>query len=307
MQPNRLAPSHRIWAVLLALLLPTLASARSRETVALHPLVVVGGEPIEEDLQGVFAAEVAKLDLDLVGSEEIRKHLQESAQSSCIGNDACLAGLAQKTHASRALLVTISPYSPSLILTGKVVTANGAVLRSLGGTQFSKTAGTTLLDSAQLAFREFLEALEVDALEIPPLAAPTPAATTPPQAPARPEVELARGSEDQTLKMAAYSCWGIGAATAAGAGVIAWTLQSDRAQLSDQLDAHGNLLNRDPAAIALDRSLRGRSATATGLLITAGVALATGTALHLLAPSPTGVSVSPSAGGGASVELSGRF
>ncbi|MHB8873806.1 MAG: hypothetical protein ACYC8T_09000 [Myxococcaceae bacterium] len=285
---------------------PALAAA---DSVALHPLIIVGGESAEAELHSAFTTEAAKLSIELVDSELVRSFLKAQRNASCVGDDGCLAELAKKCAASRALLITVSPYSTKIVVSGRLVSARGGVLRSLSSREYAKAKGKSLTDSVQLAFREFLAELEVTAVELNPLGSSGGAVVVPPagdETPTPPATPPAPGTP--LLRMVSYGALGLGGAALLGSGAVALTAQGDRSELESRLDAGKNLASGTGADAELQRGLRMKSGLATGLLVGGGVALAAGAAVYFLAPEGTPVSVSAGADpSGASVSLAGRF
>ncbi len=286
--PPRQAPAIAFVGALL--LLGTHAWSAPREVVALHPLVVVGGEPADDWLHSLFTAEVARIDVELVGSEQVRQFLKSQRNQSCIGDDGCLANLAKATGATRTVLVTISPYSPKLVLTGRVVSASGAVIRSLPSREYPR--GKSKNEATQAALRAFLKELDVTALELAPLAA-----TTQPEPPKKPEpvaepvtVTRVEPPPVNTLRTASYVAWGVGAAALAGAGAVRLTSESTVQELRASMGGSSNV-PQDAKSQELARTLRSREQVATGLLIGAGAALATGTILFFVSDGPGAPSV----------------
>jgi hypothetical protein len=263
-----------------ALLAPTLVLAAPLR-IALHPLTVVGGEGTENDtLQAIFASKVIALGAEPVASDEVARYV--TAHGPCT-TDTCLGQLAAATHAQRALAVSISPYSPRIVMSGRLVSASGVLVRELAGRSYAKHGSRSVAD----AFAAFLHELDLDTVEpvaLTPSPAPVveaPPRTVAPPAPvalATPPPAVAPTSPHPTLRLASYLAAGAGAAALLTSGAIALSAHGDRDRLQSMLDATGNR-PPTPEAQSLDSSLASRSKLSTALAISGGVALAGGAAL----------------------------
>ena len=219
---SNLFTSSRRWA-LAFLVHSSLALAAIGEPIALNPLVVVGGESAEPELHSAFTTEVARLSVELVDSEQVRAFLASQRNSSCVGDDGCLAALAKKTGASRSVLVSVSPYSAKIVLSGRVVSASGALLRQLSSKEYPKSKGRSLADSVQQVLGAFLAELDMDATELTPLArSADPEHSSPTPEPPSPRPAAA------SLRWVSYLAVGVGAAALAGAGATVAIAQGER-------------------------------------------------------------------------------
>ncbi len=132
-------------------------------------------------------------------------------------------------------------------------------------------------------------------------------ALVPDGAKASSEVTAKSGSV-RPLRTTSYMVLGAGVAAAAGAGVVRLAAQSDYTELQKHLNANGKLDANDATGRELLGKLALKGNLITGLLIGSGAALATGTVLYFLSPTPPPVSVGVTAGpDGAGASLSGTF
>ncbi len=277
------------------------AGAATRELVAAHPLVIVGGEQADEALHTAFAAEVARLNVDLVDSEQVRAFLKTQRNESCVGDDRCLAELARATRASRALLVTILPHAPRVIVSGKIVLPAGRVLKVLSGREYPR--GKDHLESAKQAMRKFLAELDPAQVELAPL-----------ESPKEPEPQLAVVAPPPStvapgapsLRTASYVALGVGGAALLASAAVAVSAQSEVQQTQQMLGPNGGILaEKLDEGLERHRSLERKSAMATALLVASGAsAAAAGVLYYLSLPTSPALALGP---GGGAVAVRGTF
>jgi hypothetical protein len=297
-------------------------NARAAEgPMALHPLIVVDAtEADAATFRRTFVDEAGKHKLDLIADDKVATFLA-SRGGSCVADEACLAELATTTGAARTLLVTLAPYSPRIIISGKIVTASGTVRTTTR--EFPKTGGLPV--AVRHALRKFLDELDVDltASLVMPLAAEPVAVNAPPQqplppapppqvtSPPEPSLEATKPAEPtgpiSNWRIASYACLGVAAAAAITAEVLNAASGSDGVDLTSLLDGSLELPAGNAQAAQLQRSLKQRSEIATGMVVTAIVTGAAGGALYLFAPA-TKARVSVVADGhGAGVSFGANF
>lgn len=218
----------------LGLLLAPAARAQT-DLVALHPCNIVGekGKQVEE-LQATCATEMARSDVQLVPSTQVRTFLDTEAKGSCTRAkkvNECLGKLAAATQASRAVLITLNPGQLTRA-SGVVVSPQGTVLdqksiqiRSRGQSQgdLIRTALTRLRE--QLTLAPVKPAPLVEPAPPPLVATPEPAApstSTPPLAPPAPQAAPPEAIPSVRASAAAPTAWRKPVAyTSAGLGVVA--------------------------------------------------------------------------------------
>jgi hypothetical protein len=242
--------------------------------LAVHPIVVVGGDAADQEhYQALLAREVLREETELVDSERVAATLEAEIGRSCLGRgDACLGELAAKTGAARALLVTASPYAPKLILTARVVRKDGSLVRAIESRAFDKPPGPPRPEAVREALAALLAELELQVPDPSPLVehrGPRPPQgstdTTPPPGP--------------TLTQAgAFAAFGLAGACGAAAAALALSAEPPRAELRERM-VEGALPAGDPRAIELHRTLQARGEAATALLVSAGIAAGIGGAM----------------------------
>ena len=283
--------------------LASFSASAAEGPLALHPVIVVDAtEADAKNFRHVFAEEVAKHKLEVIAEDRVATFLA-SHGGSCTTDEACLAELARSTGATRTLLVTLAPYSPKIVVSGKIVAATGAVRTTTR--EFAKSGA--LAQAVRHAVRKFLDELDVDltaplvtSLTPEPVAAqPPPPQTQPVEPPApvaapapslvpSPAAETAKPVEPtgptSVWRIASYACLGVAAAAAVSAEVINATSGPDGVQLTSIMDPDLELPAGNTQAAALQRSLKQRSNIATGLVVTAIVTGVAGGSLYLFAP-----------------------
>lgn len=276
------------------------ALAAPREIVALHPLVVLGDDSGREGFQSLFAAEAARLDIELIDSGAVRALLESRPGRSCVGLelDSCLAELARASRASRTVFVSLSVEDFSLVLTGRLVGASGAVLSSVAKREFGKaTANRSLTEAARFALHSVLNELEPSAPELAPLAAESPSRIAPQSgseagfsSSGRLDVEgqAVSTSVVPPLRWASYGLFAGSGASVIAATVVALSAKSESDALRPRLDVNSHLDASDLEGQALQRSLAAKEGWATGLLVGAGVSAVAGGVLYYLSGEQVG-------------------
>jgi hypothetical protein len=293
--------AHCTWSrsLMLGFGLASFAASAAEGPIALHPMIVVDATDADaEGFRHTLAEEVARHQLDVVAGERVTAFLA-SRSGSCAAEESCLAELAKVTGAARTLLITLAPYSPRIVVSGKVVNSAGAVRTNTR--EFPKAGG--LAQAVRHALRKFLEELDVDltAPLVTPLTAEPASVQSPPQqahppepppqvaAPAPvPAPEATKPVEPtgpmSNWRIASFACLGVAAAAAISAEVVNATSGPDGVQLTSIMDPYLELPAGNAQAAELQRSLKQRSNIATGLVVTAIIAGTAGGALYLFAP-----------------------
>jgi hypothetical protein len=199
--------------LLLAPTVQAMDSAATSQTdlIALHPCVIVGEKDKEklQDYQATCTTEIARGDVQLVPSDQVRAFLDKEARKSCAPAKKpaeCLGRLATATQSSRAVLITVNPGQLTRV-SGLVVNPRGEVvdqksiqIRSRGQPQgeLVRTAITRLRE--QLNLIPLKSTPLVEQQQPPP---PPPVATTPPPAPSsEPTTGTARAESPAPLPSA---------------------------------------------------------------------------------------------------------
>jgi hypothetical protein len=249
----RSAPSPLLLSLGLMLAVPrgSAAAAEATELLALHPCVVTGEkDPAKvQNYQLACATELARGDVQLAPSEQVRALLEKEPKQSCSGPNAkrtieCLGRLASATQSGRAVLVTLSP-GPLTRVSGLVVNPRGDVLDQKNVQLRNRgQSDEAVVQTALSRLREQLDLIPVKlpslVQEPPPPPAPAVAAAEPPTLtpPSRSESVTAPGGLSvhaerspllgQSWKTpVAYTAAGLGVAAFAVAGVLA--VQGDAA------------------------------------------------------------------------------
>lgn len=266
-------PTERSWGFAFAAAVLFAASAAGAPApLAVHPLVVVGAEEADRAaFEEAFDAVLAKLDVPLADGDRVRSCLQKTEARSCLESDACLGELARSTGASRALLVTVSPYSPKLVLTARLVSARGVLLRLFPSKEYSKNTRETVVDSFQLAAQEFTSELDLSEVAVGPVSA-------------APDAALEKGTPIPVGRKVGYGAVGLAILLGGTAGGIAIASRGDSGRLLTQLNADASLPEDNPSAINLHKSLQRRSRTVSVLMLASGASLAAGVTLLVLFP-----------------------
>lgn len=231
-------------------------SAQS-DLVALHPCAIVGEKNKDKipDYQAACATEIARGDVQLVPSEQVRSFLDKEPRKSCAQTkkpSECLGRLATATQASRAVLITVNPGQLTRV-SGLVVNPGGEVvdqksiqIRSRGQPQeeLLRTALTRLREQLNLVPLKITPLVEQPAP--PPLVATPPPAqgpstgtvqTEPPSSSVPPEAlgmtQEARRTGRTWKTPAAYASAGAGVVALGLAGFFAISSNSDMARSNE--------------------------------------------------------------------------
>ncbi|MFY0571693.1 hypothetical protein ACN28E_48800 [Archangium lansingense] len=166
------------------LLLAPAASAQT-DSIALHPCAIVGEKDKNtiQDYQATCATEIARGDVQLVPSDQVRAFLDKEPKKSCAlakKPSECLGRLATATQASRAVLITLNPGQLTRV-SGLVVNPKGELvdqksiqIRSRGQPQ------AELVRTAITRLREQLNLVPLKATPLVEQPAPPPLVTTAP-------------------------------------------------------------------------------------------------------------------------------
>lgn len=199
-----------------ALVLPLCAHAASEQTLAVHPLAVVGVSPTEaEELSTSFASELAKLDLDLADGAQVRSFLEKKG-GSCGGDDACLAELAKSTGSTNALWVTFAPFSPKMVVSAKVIRPDGSTARSVLGLEFEKASKNPTQHDVRGAFKKLFETLRLTSPELVSLVDPPNPPNTAVEPPTTSNTAVTRGRGTQSIIGSSLAAGGLGGLALAG-------------------------------------------------------------------------------------------
>ncbi|QRN98631.1 hypothetical protein JRI60_06185 [Archangium violaceum] len=301
------SPSSRPTLLLtLGLLLAPAARAQT-DLVALHPCAIVGEKDKNtvQDLQATCATEIARSDVQLVSSDQVRAFLDKDKDAKSSKNPSnsctharkpteCLGRLAAATQASRAVLITVIPGQLTRV-SGLVVDPKGEVLdqKSIQ----IRSRGQPQVELVRTAISRLREQLSIVPVKIAPLVeqppAPAPLATTPPPAQSTPgtaQAETAPAPQPAppdaiAVKQEGPSLWRNWkrpvAYGAAGAGVVALGLAGYFAIAGNNAMIESNkpyANNQFPAQNELDGIVELRKEASSKRTI-AGVSAAVGAAL----------------------------
>ena len=163
---NVVRSSGACGALLAALVAWGAGAAAPRQLVAVHPLVVVEGTDKDvKEFQVLFDTAVGNLPILKADASAIRDFLGAKLLAGC-DDDLCLREMAQAVRADKTLLVTVSPYSPKVIVTAKVVAADGRVLATPEGASFDLDKQVPKAkrrnEAVSRAFIEFLPTLGLE-------------------------------------------------------------------------------------------------------------------------------------------------
>ena len=314
--------------LLLALgLLLTPAAQAQTEVIALHPCHLAGEKnpQVLEETQAMCAAELARDEVQLVRSDEVRAILDKEPKKSCVVSKKpaeCLGRLATATNAGRAVLITITPGQLTRV-SGLVVDPKGELLdqksiqmRSRGEppAKTIRTAVSRLIEQLNLVPVKLAPLVEQQPTPPAPVEAPPPAPTTgtaqvePPMQsapPAAPQVaRSAPGSAfDWRSPVVTYVGAGVGGAGLVLAGVFTF-LGNDSINKSNTFYEGGKLpsLGQLPEVSELrqkastQRTLAAVSATVGGLAL-AGMGAQLWFKHRGTAPAPGATSLSVGPGG----------
>jgi hypothetical protein len=317
----------------LGLLLAPAAQAQT-EIIALHPCHLAGVKDpqVIEETQAMCAAEMARDDVQLVRSDDVRAFLDKEPKKSCaVGKKPaeCLGRLATATKANRAVLITVTPGQLTRV-SGLVVDPKGELLdqkniqiRSRGEppAQTIRTAVSRLIEQLNLVPVKLAPLVEQQPtppapVEPPPTQSPTTgtAQAEPPKPSAPPEVpQVAYSAPPRSAfhwrsPVLTYAGAGVAGAGLVLAGVFTF-LGNDSINKSNTFYEGGNLptLGQLPQVSELRQKASTQRTIATVSAIVGGAALV-GTGAQLWfkhrgaapAPGATALSVGP---GGVSVQV----
>lgn len=118
-------------AACLVALLSLPAAAQSADVVAIHPLVVIDAAGAEADgYRHAYSVAASKPGFTTVEPDRVHAFLGSQPGGVCENSAACLTKLAKATKATHVLYATLAAYAgKSIVLTGKLVRADGVVLR----------------------------------------------------------------------------------------------------------------------------------------------------------------------------------
>lgn len=181
---NRPSRCGLLLALAVALVAPTVrAQAPQRERIALHPCVITGGKKADvSELEAICATAAVRETMRLVPSADVRAFL-EKEHGSCAkakNRNGCLGRLAASTQATRALYITINPFTPkSTRITGLVVDETGKKIEEKP-LELPRIANQPPRDVVRFSVSQLLDQLDV--AKGPPLEVlPTPMPGTPPE------------------------------------------------------------------------------------------------------------------------------
>jgi hypothetical protein len=312
---NRLSRYSLLLALFMGLMATSAyAQAPQRDRIALHPCVITGGKKASasNDLEATCATAAIRESMNLVPSTEVRAFL-EKERGSCAkakNRNACLGRLAAATQASRALYITLNPFTPKATrITGLVVDETGTKVEEKS-LELPRIATQPPRDVVRFAVSQLLDQLDLakapaqDTLSVPltPGAAPEPeplppvAAPSPAPAPATPAAPVpAAPSVSSQQEPPRGRTWktpaGIAGMAAGGAGLIASgvLIVSSNSKAKEFNDAFKNGLpsSEDTTRIAkLREDSKSQRRTAT-IAAGAGAALAVGGAILWLTDGPS--------------------
>lgn len=297
-------------------------SAVAAPRVAVHPLVVTGGDARAVDQSRLdFIAEAARQPIQMVSRLEVIEVLAHQPGAACSPTtEVCLEILCRETGATYALLITLVLDGPNFVLGARVVAANGTFVKSVEAMSIEKDLFTARGPQVQAAFKKLFAQLDLGALPeiVPPKAIavvvpPPPAPGLTRSEPTPAPVSTAALDVPTADKRSPGTHWGrasglvVGGVALVTAGVatgFALSANSNGAELKRILEANRGLLPR--AELGRAKSVDQNTGIATGLYVGAGVAAATSLALILLSVEGTPVAIAP-VEGGAMVGWSGSF
>src|SRR5437879_2612213 len=97
-----MAPAAGLWVAMFA------AMQAAPPRVAVHPLVVVGGDAKAiEQSRTDFLIEAARQPIDMVSRGQVQAVLERQPGATCVEHEGCLERLCRETAAAYALLVSL--------------------------------------------------------------------------------------------------------------------------------------------------------------------------------------------------------
>ena len=287
------------------------AAALASPRVAVHPLLVMGGDARAlEQSRNDFTIEASRQPIEMVSSLQVNEVLAQQPGGTCLAHEGCLEKLCSETGASYALLATLVLDGPNFVLSARIVAADGTFVKTVEALSVEKDLLAPRAPQVQVALKKLFVQLDLSTLpalaehrnDARPSADPH-AATVTPEVKTQPAATVAAGPGLSRGRVAGV----VVAATAvvlAGAGLaVGLWAKSEGDALAPHV--HNGLLERDQvsAAAGVDQKIR----IASGLLIGAGVAAAASVALFAgSGEANSKLTVTPLADG-AWVGLAGHF
>jgi hypothetical protein len=293
-----------------------------------HPIVLErasrrGNEEILALFEKAVVAEV-----EVVPFAAVQEFVEKQSGGTCANRTPCLVALAKATGAKYVLFASIAPNGPKLQLEGRLVRADGKVVKEVLRLSADKPADWTREAAVEEAYRLLLSKLKLTTVpgikkarppeveqpgaqaepqkepvkETPPVKVPVaePVAPTRQPAVASPApttgspVELtapaARGSS--ALRTTGWVVAGVGVAL--GAGALAMGLLADKDAKALTPNENGWIPS---SQVSTALAMRTKATAAVGLGVGAAVAVVTGLTCIVMGPSDKSVAVVPLSGG----------
>lgn len=264
---------------------PTYAAAPPKQdTVAVQLVALQVDETQTQSLRTLIDLELLRHGLAPAKSDAVDAFLKQQPDDTCISEyPTCLPALAKASGAGSALLFTVAPYGPHILITSKWMGGNGKLIYDIAHRDFQNEKSTRSNGGVKKAVVAALdEVLGADRSvantpEVVPL--PTPPVPSPP-------VSTARAPSDAVspLRWVGVGVGVVGVASLVTAGVVALTSRSDQTRLREHTDTNSSVEPGSADNLSLARSLNQRSRVVTATLITGAVLTASGVALSILAP-----------------------
>jgi hypothetical protein len=284
------------------------ADAAREPVLAVHPLILV--EPQEgqlERFQPILRKALIHTGVRLTEESVVSLALQRMDEADCLGRDACLARLAFESKADHALLVTAAPNAPNLVLSGRVVSREGRIIREIDARSLPRDRSVPVEQELERALNGLIE--DLDPPSLPPVAqsAAIAAAMTNTASP----TVMPPPPSTNVLRYVSYGVAGLAVASGVAGGLTWSSSAADASRLRERLDASGRIREGDTEALRLQEEIGRKDLTSQILLIGGGVALASAVTLFIVStpdePQPkstVGLSLIPG-GGGAAITFSG--
>lgn len=290
--------------------------------VAVHPLVVVGGDARAlEQSRADFQVEAARQAVQMVPPSQVSDAIAKQPGGACVDHPGCLEKVCADTRAVYGLIASLGLDGPAFVVSARVVAADGTVVQALEGLTFEKDPFSPRAPQLQAVFKQLFAKLALGALAPTLTPKPAPVASKPdPVAPAPVEVKAAppvvvaavplrpepAPEGMPALRIAGLIVGAVAVGTAGvgvGLGVVSVGKQDELRSL-----LRGGLLRNDPADIQKAKDLDALNANVVGVFGAAGVVAATSAVMLLLSigSSPSQVSFAP-VPGGAVVGVAGAF
>jgi len=263
------------------------AEPEACHTIALHPVVVNGADPVADremiaELQTIAVSELLKRQRTLQDSAIVAEALSKLPNHECVDND-CLAKLAHDTKSDCTAYFAVTPSAGrNLFLSARLIPSSGPDRPIFSRGEHYDRVGKTPRDWSVSALQRFIRAVPLPdpaAVEPFPLLPPSPG-NGPPLAPVPPPPSVAIPAPS-TAAPAGGLDWrtpvGIGTAAAGVGAAIAGTLIYTRADADWRalLDSAGGVpfpASRADEILAAYRSTRGNMQLGSAGII-GGVAL----------------------------------